>query len=294
MSTATSTLSRGGAWNPVRALRRLQLFLGVIAAALLLCAPAQAQVDGNALDDADVAVQMDGTDVCLTLTNRTNFTLNLNVATYQVVVKPVGEHPTHEELDGQPYVASTSVTVPAGVGQTATVCLPIPQGVQPVCLFQIDVFYGPVITGFKDSDYYTGRIVWGDILPANCDEIGAQGCTPGYWKNHEESWAGTGYALADTLEDVFNVPDSYGLDDISMHAALSLGGGPSVADKAALLLHHACAALLNAAHADVDYAMTTAQIIAECNAALASGDKDAMTELKNKLDAYNNGGCTLN
>ena len=51
------------------------------------------------------------------------------------------------------------------------------------------------------------------------------------------------------------------------------------------------AALLNAAVPGVDYPLTQAQIVAQVNAALASGDRDTMIDLAATLDNLNNLGC---
>ena len=50
---------------------------------------------------------------------------------------------------------------------------------------------------------------------------------------------------------------------------------------------HAVAAILNAAHPDVEYSMTVAEIIAAVQAAYESGDFEP---LKDQLDEYNNMG----
>jgi hypothetical protein len=60
------------------------------------------------------------------------------------------------------------------------------------------------------------------------------------------------------------------------------------------LLRAAVAALLNSAHPDVDYPLTTAQVITVVNAALASNSRVVMLNLANRLDADNNFGCPLN
>jgi hypothetical protein len=44
----------------------------------------------------------------------------------------------------------------------------------------------------------------------------------------------------------------------------------------------------------VDYPRTAASIIADVNAALATGSRSTMLALKNALDADNNLGCPLN
>jgi hypothetical protein len=42
------------------------------------------------------------------------------------------------------------------------------------------------------------------------------------------------------------------------------------------------------------YPLTTAQVIAAVNAALASGNRTTMLALANQLDTHNNRGCPLN
>jgi hypothetical protein len=54
------------------------------------------------------------------------------------------------------------------------------------------------------------------------------------------------------------------------------------------------AALLNAAHSGVDYPRTTAEILADVNAALTSNSRSAMLALAAELDSDNNLGCPLN
>lgn len=127
-------------------------------------------------------------------------------------------------------------------------------------------------------------------------EATGEGCTPGYWKQeqHLDSWVAAGYSPAQTLESVFDVPDSYGLDNYTLLEALSFGGGSGTTAAARILLRAGVAALLNSAHPDVDYPSTTAEVIADVNTALASGSRSTMLALATSLDADNNLGCTLN
>lgn len=125
---------------------------------------------------------------------------------------------------------------------------------------------------------------------------GGEGCTPGYWKapQHHDSWVPTGFTTGQSLESVFNVPDAYGVDNVSLLAAMSFNGGPTTTDAAKLLLHHAVAGLLNSAHPSVDYDISTADLIADVNAALATNSRNVMLGLKSLIDAENNSGCPLN
>jgi hypothetical protein len=54
------------------------------------------------------------------------------------------------------------------------------------------------------------------------------------------------------------------------------------------------AALLNAAHSGVNYPRTTAEILADTNSALTSGNRNTMLNLATALDNDNNLGCPLN
>jgi hypothetical protein len=111
---------------------------------------------------------------------------------------------------------------------------------------------------------------------------GTQGCSPGYWKKH--SWAGTGFSQNQTLESVFDVPDSLGLDDVTLLEALNTGGGGVDA-----LLRHAVAALLNVAHPSVAYPIDVPQVLIDTiNMVLASGDAAEIEIHKDQLDVWNN------
>lgn len=104
-----------------------------------------------------------------------------------------------------------------------------------------------------------------------------EGCTPGFWKNHPESW--TGFSTGDTLEDVFDVPADLDLDDKTLLEALEEGGGDVDA-----LLRHAVAALLNSASPDVEFGLTTAEVIEATNEALASGDFESTKDMFEALN----------
>jgi hypothetical protein len=122
---------------------------------------------------------------------------------------------------------------------------------------------------------------------------GEEGCTPGFWKQPQHLDAWVTYTPGQTLESVFDVPDAFGLDSVTLLEALSFEGGPTTADAAEVLLRQAVAALLNAASPDVDYPLTEAEIIAQVNAALASEDRATILALAEELDTFNNLFCPL-
>jgi hypothetical protein len=108
--------------------------------------------------------------------------------------------------------------------------------------------------------------LWGDM-----PETG-EGLTPGYWKNHLDDWVG--YDPAQYFDDVFGVGPH-----VTLLQALETGGG-----GAAALGRHATAALLNAAHPNINYEFSEAEIIAMVQDAYASGDYE---DVKDTFEGYN-------
>ena len=90
------------------------------------------------------------------------------------------------------------------------------------------------------------------------------------------------------------MPDCFGLDNVTLLQALSFNGGSGTSGAVRILLRAAVAALLNSAHPDVDYPRTTAEVIADVNAALAINNRSTMLNLATELDNDNNLGCPLN
>jgi len=143
---------------------------------------------------------------------------------------------------------------------------------------------GATLASFTDSQVAQGEITAG---------IWAGGCSPGFWKNHLDAWGLTGYSPAGTVEDVFDVPDDYGLDTDSLLTALQYRGGDDAAGGAEILLRAAVAALLNAAHPGVEYPRSGGDVTNSVNSALASGARETMVALADELDFDNNLGCPL-
>ena len=108
--------------------------------------------------------------------------------------------------------------------------------------------------------------------------VGTEGCTPGYWKNHLDSWEF--YAPDDSFIDVFG-----GSYDKTLLEALKTGGG---GEKA--LGRHVVAALLNAQHVYVNYPMTTGAIQDKMlNYCLP----DKVEICKDRFENYNENYCPL-
>ena len=113
---------------------------------------------------------------------------------------------------------------------------------------------------------------------------GDDGCTPGYWKNHPDSWGLTGFSPSDDFDTVFGV-DAFN-PDVNLGNALRLGGGGL--NK---LARHGTAALLNASHPDMGYPLSQADVLDKVQEAITSGNYEP---LATQLDEYNNLGCPLN
>ena len=136
-----------------------------------------------------------------------------------------------------------------------------------------------------DTDLHCNN--FGEVV---CRPTVAEGLTPGFWKNNAArhgASAWVGYSPTQTVASVFG--SAFGsLGSLTLAEALGTGGGGLNA-----LLRHSVAAVLNAAHPEVDYAMTASQIIAAVQSAVSSGGA-AIEQLKNQLDANNNAGANLN
>jgi hypothetical protein len=172
------------------------------------------------------------------------------------------------------------VNVPAGAGSTTVQVFSEPMGQNPDSLLWTLAVLRLVVPGTP---------------PPPPPPAGTEGCTPGYWKNHTGSWAGTGYSPGQTTGSVFSGASAFpSLASQALLQSLQGGGGPGTLGAAKILLRAAVAALLNAAHSGVDYPRTSASIISNVNAALTSNNRDTMLALATALDNDNNLGCPLN
>ena len=132
-------------------------------------------------------------------------------------------------------------------------------------------------------------LITAPMMSAQATNIGNEGCTPGYWKNHTSAW--DVYTPSTTLGQVF--ANTGGLSSASFAQALSFGGGSTLQGAKQILLRAAVAALLNAVDGDVDYSLSGQQVINRVNQALASNNRSTILNLANNLDTRNNAGCPL-
>jgi hypothetical protein len=116
-----------------------------------------------------------------------------------------------------------------------------------------------------------------------------EGCTPGFWKNHEEAWVT--YTPTQTVDSVFTGADP-SLGSATLLEALSFQGGPDLVGKQEILLRAAVAALLNTT-AGIDYGVKSKALINAVNSRLASGSEKKIINFATQLDNRNNLGCPL-
>lgn len=121
----------------------------------------------------------------------------------------------------------------------------------------------------------------------------SESCGTGFWKNHmtADVWGPTGYAPDQPIGQVFAGAHPYATHVLS--DALEFGGGNGVDGAKLILLRAAVAALLNAAHPVIDYALSLSDLIDEVEAALAGGQRKAMLALAKELDGFNDGSCVM-
>ncbi len=118
---------------------------------------------------------------------------------------------------------------------------------------------------------------------------GGEGFTPGFWKNHTEDWMG--YDPTDSYADVFGVTvhakvlklgDKNDDGELSLLETLNLRG-----NSIKSFYRHSVAALLNAAHPNVDYAFTETEVKDMVQEAFATGAFETFKlrfEVQNELE----------
>jgi len=146
----------------------------------------------------------------------------------------------------------------------------------------------------------TGLLVGGILVatPAGATSIGTEGCSPGYWKNHLDSWEE--YTPASTVRNQHWIASTSPLAKYNawtFEQALQGGGGPGIDGAAKILLRASTAAYLNAAHEGVGYPYRRftdpGTLKVQIQTAFASLDRDQILALASMLDKANNLGCPL-
>lgn len=137
--------------------------------------------------------------------------------------------------------------------------------------------------GFEVFDCDTANVVARTLTAC------AQGCTPGYWKNHLDAWVD--YLPDESFEEVFGVNLNGKLNGLTLIEALNLRGNEKNS-----LIRHAVAALLNADSLE-EYIYSEAEVITmvQCVFNVPNGceTKGEFELLKEEFEAQNQY-CPLN
>jgi hypothetical protein len=129
--------------------------------------------------------------------------------------------------------------------------------------------------------------------PTPTPPAGNEGCSPGFWQTHTglgpqaDAWLTTSFTHTQTLASVFTGFDA-SISGTGLLDALTFTGPKNTlvgAEK--ILAKQAVAALLNSSSSGVNYPLSTSAVIAEVNAALASGDRDTILTEASRLDGFN-------
>lgn len=210
-------------------------------------------------------------------------TLLLSFEQTEVVTYPVEIADVYISANGVDYLLVGQVTNEANPeSPIREASLALPAG----CWQYVRIVDRSDPAGFEDTadGFDVNAIAIADTVA--CATAAPAGCSQGYYSTHdvpgdERTFASfgitnTGKAASFTLED----------------ALQAKGGGPTVQAAKNLLLTQAAAALLNSMLVD-GFPLTTAEVVAQVNTALASGDRDTILALKDELDDMNNLGCEL-
>ncbi|HEX7183635.1 MAG TPA: hypothetical protein VF756_17500 [Thermoanaerobaculia bacterium] len=121
------------------------------------------------------------------------------------------------------------------------------------------------------------------------------GCTPDLWSSRTGLWQTTGIRPTQLLRNIFTESTRYGaVGNVTILGALRFQeGGAGALGAAKTLLRTAAAALLNAAHTQLEYPRTRTQVITSVDTALRMGDAQAMLTLAAELDEANRARCPL-
>ncbi len=100
-------------------------------------------------------------------------------------------------------------------------------------------------------------------------------------------WPATGYATTQLVGDVFGPSYPGAQGGLTLHQAVKFTGPPTAPYAEKSLLRQGVAALLNAGHPNINYALTESQVIQLVRTALDSGDSQVMLDAWALLLYYN-------
>ncbi len=121
----------------------------------------------------------------------------------------------------------------------------------------------------------------------------ATGCSSSFWNTHPGSWGG-GIKPTQLVRNVFSQSEGYGSTaDVTLRTALRFQDGPGLLGAAKALIRAGAAALLNAAHSQLESPFTRTQVITRVDEALKSKDMATIQALTEQLEEANAAECVL-
>lgn len=171
-------------------------------------------------------------------------------------------------------------------------------------LLKIAVKSAPVVLTVSSRPVWARNCTLSGQLSGNLSDQGGggvcagEGCTPGYWKNHPQSWHMS--AQPELLFD--SVFGTNVFPNLSLGQVIGLCGNTQISQAdinivcskchnlMIMLGFHAVAALQNAATA-VQYDLTVEEVIAGVRSAYQSRSKYQIEAMKDRLDTLNNQYC---
>lgn len=160
----------------------------------------------------------------------------------------------------------------------------LPVTVPPLTVGTTAQIFSELWGHFPDSLLWIAAALW---LPVH----ESQGCTAAVWSARGD-WTGTGIAPSQRVRNVFSAAVPYGaIGNVTLHTALGFQVGGGLLGTARALVREGAAALLNAAHKDLEYPYSRNQVIILVNEALRTNDAARMGELIARLREANAAGC---
>jgi hypothetical protein len=122
----------------------------------------------------------------------------------------------------------------------------------------------------------------------------AAGCTASFWNAEPGAWRG-GIHPTQRLGDVFlnNRQQYQSLESATLRLALRFKEGMGLLGAAKALLREGTAALLNAAHPEIEFPLTRTQVLHRVGGALSTQDPAVLVAAAKELAAMNAAGCPL-